>query len=73
MAFFTYVPTMASFLAGTVPLVYLLWIYSLILQKLSKLFSCLIQQELTQKKYQADSCIRDLRSKLTALDEVTAK
>ncbi|XP_073227377.1 spindle assembly abnormal protein 6 homolog [Porites lutea] len=26
-------------------------------------------RDLTQKKYQADSCIRDLRSKLTALDE----
>ena len=28
------------------------------------------QQDLMQKKYQADSCIRDLRSKLTAVDEV---
>ena len=27
-------------------------------------------QDLTQKKYQADSCIRDLKSKLTVLEEV---
>ena len=35
-----------------------------------KLFFTNFSQDLNQKKYQADSCIRDLKSKLATLDEV---